>query len=302
MLTNYRGMSPIEGALSMMLRHIPIKHGQHRLLDKTKPKAWSQNSQVVQMSYHGCQIVMDIDDLVGWHFLILKSFDPEVSEILCTVGSASEKSVFWDVGANKGACSYAVATSLPNCKIVLIEPQIAFTNLLNHNMSQLAPDRFEVHSVGIGIEEGEFQLAIPASNKGRATLVFDEATNNDPKISVKIKTANQIVESSAYGWPTLVKIDVEGFEPIIFQALMPAILSRTCEVIVFENHPDQVEALKVITDLVIPHGYKMFAIHKTPFTTKLIACAGVMKSATDYAVIRDDVLKISGLRGMLSSS
>jgi len=285
-----------------VLRHIPVKHGRHRLLDKTKPKAWSQSSQIVKMNYHGYQIVMDIDDLVGWHFLILKSFDPEVSEVLCTVGAAAAKPVFWDVGANKGACSYAVATSLPDCKIVLIEPQIAFAGLLNHNMSQLASNRFEVHPVGIGIEEGEFQLAIPASNKGRATLVFDESTNSDPKISVKIKTAEQIVESSAYGWPTLVKIDVEGFEPVIFQALMPAIISRICEVIVFENHPNQVDALKIISDLVIPHGYKIFAIHKTPFSTKLTACKGVMKSATDYAVIRDDVLNINGLRRMVIQS
>ena len=119
----------------------------------------------------------------------------------------------------QGACSYAIASALPQCQIVLVEPQTSLTDLLKHNMALLAPDRHEIFPVGLGTEPGEFKLAIPESNKGGASLVFDAQHSKLPTVTVRVETAQKVSESSRFGWPTLIKMDVEGFEPIVFQSL-----------------------------------------------------------------------------------
>ena len=294
-----RAMSTAESVLSALLRVLPLKHGRHRLLDKIKPVHWACTTTVVKTPYKGRELVMDVDDLVGWHFLMLKSFDPEVSEVLCAVGEASQRQLLWDIGANKGACAYAVATALPRSQVVLIEPQAGLTDLLQHNMQQLAPGRFEVHAVGIGARQETLELAIPGDNKGRASLVFDVGAEACRKVMVQICTAQQVESRSAFGWPTLVKIDVEGFEPQVFESLAPALGSREIEAIVFENHAEQEHAFAAIRGTVQQHGYKLFAIRKGPFSTQLQACEAIVPTATDYAVIRDDLLARPKLRKLL---
>lgn len=293
-------MSTAESVLSALLRALPVKHGRHRLLDKIKPEHWSDTTTLVKTPYKGHELLMDADDLVGWHFLMLKSFDPEVSEVLCAVGVASERQVMWDVGANKGACAYAVATALPRCQVVLIEPQATLTDLLEHNMRELAPGRFELHAVGVGVKEETLELIIPGDNKGRASLVLDVGSEDSRKVMVQIQTAQQIASASAFGWPTLVKIDVEGFEPQVFESLKPALTARDCEAIVFENHAHQNDAFRQIFGIVQPRGYRVFAILKSPFATRLQACEAIVPAANDYVIIRDDLLGRPSVRKMLA--
>lgn len=299
MPTPPRTMSFTESTLSVLLRALPVKHGRHRLLDKIRNQPWPQATQLVRMNYRGHDLLMQSDDLVGWHFLILKTFDPEVAEVLCAAASGTADAVFWDIGANKGACSYAIASALPHCQIVLVEPQTSLTDLLKHNMALLAPERHEIYPVGLGTEPGEFKLAIPESNKGGASLVFDAQHSKLPTVTVRVETAQKVSESSRFGWPTLIKMDVEGFEPIVFQSLKPAIESRTCEAIVFENHASQKEAFATILGLVKPHGYRIFAVTKTVFSTRLTPCESLVKSATDYACLRDDIVGRVGLRDLI---
>ena len=296
----YRSMSSAETALSSLLRALPIKHGRHRLLDRIKPALWPHTTAQVKMPYQGRELLMDADDLVGWHFLILGSFDPEVSEVLCAVGADSARQVIWDIGANKGACAYAMSTALPRCQVVLIEPQATLTEMLEHNMRVLAPGRFELHAVGVGVQEETLELAIPDDNKGRASLVHDFGVDHGRRVMVQIRTAQQIAGASAFGWPTLVKIDVEGFEPQVFESLAPALAARACEAIVFENHPDQMEAFGRIHAAVQCHGYQVFAIRKTPFATKLRACDAIVAAATDYVVLRDDLIERAGVRRLMA--
>ena len=102
MPTPPRTMSFTESTLSVLLRALPVKHGRHRLLDKIRNQPWPQATQLVRMNYRGHNLLMQNDDLVGWHFLILKTFDPEVAEVLCAAASGAADAVFWDIGANKG--------------------------------------------------------------------------------------------------------------------------------------------------------------------------------------------------------
>jgi FkbM family methyltransferase len=243
----------------------------------------------VQVNFAGVPIVIDVDDLVGWHFMILGSFDPEVTEILSAIADGQAEQVYWDIGANKGACSYQIAFALPQAKIVALEPQLDLASMTKANLERICPGRFEVFAVGIGVKDEQLELVVPDNNKGCATLVSSNASIAGRRTTVNIVTAETIASKSNFGSPTLIKMDVEGYEPLVFESLLPIIRSGNCQAIVFENHPAEFLAFAKIANMISPLGYSIFAIKKSVFSTKLVRCARPIEGAHDYAVIRNDL-------------
>jgi FkbM family methyltransferase len=271
-----------EAALSWMLRHLPIKHGKHRILDRLCPKAWVNGDSVVALDFHGNRLTLDISDLVGWHFAILRNFDPEVAEILLRFSDFDTEEILWDVGANKGTLLYQVAHELPKAKIVAIEPQPELVRQLIKNIEW--QDRCQIFEVGLGDEAKTVPLCIPDLNCGSASLVHN--FEGGRSISVKIETAETIKARSGLGWPTLVKIDVEGYEPNVIRSLRPAFESDNIKCCVFECHAVQRESFLEIRAAVEPYGYKTYAIRKTVFSTWLEETRELVAGATDYAIVR----------------
>lgn len=284
-----RQLSLSEYLLSILLRSIPIKHGKHRILDQIAPEVWNKSGKLIILQIRGYEVIVDPYDLVGWHFAMLRSFDPEVVEILEKACNPNIKEVFWDIGANKGSCFCRLATKLPLLHVVAIEPQesLSANNIIN--LESICPDRYEYIRAGIGEEEAELTLIIPSSNLGKASLHIQQCGPNDDSEVIKIQTASQIASNSKFGWPTVVKIDVEGHEPQVFQSLAPCFASKRCKLIVFENHISEAKAFDTVKSVIEPHGYEIYGIKKSPWSTILVPTKEQLLHVTDYAVIRRDL-------------
>jgi FkbM family methyltransferase len=278
------GRSPTvaEQALSWVLRNLPLKNGAHRILYWVSPSSWS-NDPIVECDFHGQTLSIDISDLVGWHFFMLRTFDPEVVEIIASSADKIGEEVLWDIGANKGTCSYQLAHKLPNCKIVVIEPQTNLIPALTFNLAQVADGRTEIFAVGVGETAEILDLHIPRDNTGGASLLHTYR-GEETTASVSIETADAIRARSRYGWPTLVKIDVEGFEAQVISSLAPAFASRQVKCCVFECAAS--EGFSRIRQSVEASGYKILAIKKSAFATWLEETVDLVEGVTDYAIIR----------------
>lgn len=285
-----RRLSLGESLLSLLLRAIPIKHGKHRLLDMISPKAWSRSVMSVTFSFKRYKVFINPNDLVGWHFLVLRSFDPEVTEVLEKACDPRVKEIFWDIGANKGACFCSLATRLPLLNVVAIEPQDKLLENNIRNLESICPDRYEYVRAGVGEEEAYLTLVIPDANLGKASLHIQSRGPNDEAEVIKIQTASQIADNSRFGWPTIIKIDVEGHESQVFRSLQPCIDSKMCKIIVFENHESEEEAFETIKSIIEPNGYKIYGICKSPWATKLVRAREQLVGVTDYAVIRGNLV------------
>jgi FkbM family methyltransferase len=277
----------LEASLSMFFRLLPVKHGAHWLLDRLKPIAWNNAQPLVDMPYKRHFVRIDLSDLVGWHFFVLGNFDPEVSEVIKRF--AGTQDVFWDVGANKGALSYEIASSLFECKIVAIEPQSSMIDLLRKNLGTLAGGRHEVFPVGIGETPGTLELVIPSGNRGSASLVTQGKEDRSLSEFVKVMTAEDLCRQSKFGWPTLAKIDVEGFEPSVIRSMVPAFESSHIRCCVFECHASKKANFHEIRAATEKFGYTTYAIRKTAFSTFLVRANALVERATDYAIIRADL-------------
>jgi FkbM family methyltransferase len=276
----------LEACFSTALRMLPLKHGAHRILDRLRPRPWVRGSSLVDVPYRHHVVRMDVSDLVGWHFMMLRNFDPEVTEVLTRFASHVQDDVFWDIGANKGACSYAMATALPHARIVAIEPQQGMQSLLRRNLAALAPGRHEVCPVAIGEAPGSLEIFIPHGNKGAASMVPTRRVARGRVESVQVSTAQAVQAQSAFGWPTLVKIDVEGFEVPVIRSLEPAFAGGHVRCCVFECHPTEHAAYAAILAATQRHGYRAYAIRKTPFSTTLVRAPRLVKGSSDYAIVR----------------
>ena len=282
-----------ERLLAMGLRMLPLKHGKHRILERLLPRPLGAPSRTVVTPYHGAALHIKIDDLVGWHFAMLRSFDPEITEVLRAAAGTGEQ-VFWDVGANKGACSYAIAAGLPRCKIVAIEPQAQMAADLLHNLGQISPGRFEHNPVGIGTRDEVLELTIPQGNSGRATLHPERMYVSGRTESVQLLTATSLAEGSRFGWPSLVKIDVEGHESEVVSSLAPCLESNRCRAMVFENHASDKDGFSAIYAQASRNGYRVFGIAKTPFSTRLIETREQVQGVTDYVLASAPLLAEAG--------
>jgi FkbM family methyltransferase len=278
----------LESSLSLAFRLLPLKHGAHRLLDRLQPATWVKGPSVVDVPYRGRIVQIDVSDLVGWHFLVMRNFDPEITEVLQRFACRNGADVFWDIGANKGALSYEMAARLPRCKIVAIEPQRCMTGLLADNLETLARGRYEVFTVAIGATSGSCDLVIQPGNRGCASLTGVRGAGCLVE-QVEVVTADAVRRQSRYGWPTVVKIDVEGFEPEVIRSLKPAFASRRVRCCVFECYGSQACSFQQIRAATQKLGYGVYSITKTPFSTRLTPVTHLVRGATDYALIRDDL-------------
>jgi FkbM family methyltransferase len=281
-----RQLTAGEAALSFILRHLPIKYGKHRLLGRACPKAWVKEDPVVAIGFHGKRLTLDISDLVGWHFAMLRKYQPEIVDILLQFSDKNAEEVFWDIGANNGAILCQMANKLSKAKFVAIEPQPELVKQLIHNTA--SDDRCQVFQVALGNEEKIASLYIPDGNYGAASFVRKHAQAKF--VSVKIETAETIKVRSGLGWPTLVKIDVEGYEPHVIRSLQPAFESRSIKCCIFENKQyndyDQEDHLRDIRSTVAQFGYKTYAIRKTAFSIWLEETSEIVTRATDYVLAR----------------
>ncbi|WP_145285675.1 FkbM family methyltransferase [Pirellulimonas nuda] len=226
------------------------------------------------MHWNDEDIAIDASDLVGRHFCMLQSFDPEVSEILSR--STREDDVFWDIGANAGTTSYQMLRSNPRLHVVAIEPQSALADVLGKNLRRLAKSQTEVHRVGISDQGGKLSLMIPKGNRGRAR--FDcqgvkERSGADEWSAevVEVITASELLKRTKLKkWPSLIKIDVEGHEPQVIRSLIPAFASKIPRLVVFEHTKGWNSDFEEMRVVLKSHGYQTFGILKTPWRTRLV--------------------------------
>ena len=285
-----RTLSVGERLLSLALRSIPIKHGKHRLLDKICPSAWRGRDLLVWVPFGGHRLRISIDELVGWHFAMLRSFDPEVCEVLLAAGRDLDAVVMWDVGANKGACSYAISRRLPGARVVAIEPQVGLEADVRFNLDQLCANRYRFVRAGIGAREETLELVIPASNTGKASLHSRGAREGDRVEQIQVVRAERVEQESGWGWPDLVKIDVEGHEAAVVGSLQAGLGCGQIKLIVFECHAHEHQQFSEIRAIADEAGYVVFGIRKNVFSTRLVYSPEHVKGMTDYVIVHREWL------------
>lgn len=154
--------------------------------------------------------------------------------------------VFWDVGANIGVFSCFAAQKLIDGSVIAFEPFPPNVQQLEKNLSHNENDtEILVKNIALSDSTGDIEFTSPETQNG---LTSKSAINpNGETITVETYPADELVQGSPIAPPDIVKIDVEGVEPLVLQG-MTNILRNHCRVLYCEIHPKESNAEHTIDE------------------------------------------------------
>ena len=142
---------------------------------------------------------------------------------------------FLDVGANIGyfSCLFGRLAG-PGGSVIAVEPEAQNLRLLERNLAQNGLRNVKVRACAVGAVEGTARLGIyKPANRGRHSLV--DLRSCEQFVEVPVRRLDDVLRGEGVaGWDVL-KLDVEGFEPFVFQGASET-LSRT-EILAMEFSP-----------------------------------------------------------------
>lgn len=211
----------------------------------------------------GATITLDYRDWLQGTILRTGSYEPEVWTALST--NADERAVFWDVGAHIGTFSI-LACRDPRFRMVhAFEPHPATNRVLRHHLALNAGVPRAVHTVALGaIREDRILTDGPRINSGMASLVAAGEPRRG-RSTVPCTTADTLVFEEGVEAPTVMKIDVEGWELEVLRGAARVLAERPPRAIVFEaacerNAPEVDDP--AIVDYLTGYGYTVSPIRR----------------------------------------
>lgn len=125
-----------------------------------------------------------------------------------------------DVGANIGMITLECAAAVgPTGLVDAIEPNGLCCDRIQRQIALNQLGHVRVHSVALSDTPGSLTLSIPSGDPGKGTLAtLDAGLESVPQIKVDVVVGDSLL-GKAERPPTLIKIDVEGYEPHALRGL-----------------------------------------------------------------------------------
>ena len=168
--------------------------------------------------------------------------------------------VFADVGANIGLFTVVIAATLgPNGHVYSFEPEPANFAQLEKNVTRNRLGNVTTEQLAIGARPSVQTMHIKAGSIGTHTLLFGPKTKGEREIQVEVIDLDSYFRHQR--WPELVKVDVEGFEPDVFQGAHEVF--KHCQYLFFEYARKSMETqgfdIDVFAELLgaFPHLYRI---------------------------------------------
>lgn len=133
---------------------------------------------------------------------------------------------FLDVGANLGyfSCLFGKLAG-PKGRVVAVEPEPNNFKQLKRNLRNNELNNVTAYRCAVGAEDGVAKMGVyKAANRGRHSLVDLESCKEF--IEVPVRRLDELLKDAASESWDLVKMDVEGYEPLVFQGAKET-LART---------------------------------------------------------------------------
>lgn len=176
----------------------------------------------------------------------IQRFKSEKEVIMDLIQEVSEDDVVYDIGANTGI--YTLFLSNKCSKVVAFEPYPPNVSLLKKDILRNDAKNVEVYKIALSDSNDAVSFNLPDEKD----IGYGSASINvqDTKETVKIPTysGDKLIAEKELPNPTILKIDVEGAEPLVIDGLKDTITSSECRLVYCEVHTGNVEHRPSIYD------------------------------------------------------
>lgn len=177
-------------------------------------------------------------------------FDVERRSLGIIVSELRADDVFFDVGAMYGLYTGFAGQRLTEGSIVAFEPYPRNLEALERTIELNGLSNVDVRDVALGTTNGveefespslEYHVRQQALRKRRSRRATEssipDADSSVVTFSVETRVGDDLVQAGALPRPNVVKIDVEGAEPVVVDGLSETLAREECRLLVCEIHP-----------------------------------------------------------------
>ena len=199
-------------------------------------------------------ITIDLNDFESFHHALPVWYRGDAE--LAILKAVTDGGTYIDVGANYGTYALHVA-QVPNVRVIAVEPQPDLAEALRRSRDVNGFRELEVVEAALGAESGTAVLAL-GDGSGSASLRHDRFSPDARKITVAMRTLDQLCRDLNVTDIRCVKLDVEGAEAGVVRGGIDT-LRREQPVVIFEagSREPQAEVFELLKDL----GYSHFWDH-----------------------------------------
>jgi len=174
---------------------------------------------------------------VGWYGYELMRLIKSDSELKAFLGKIKllgfQPGVILDIGANRGEWSQTVKSVFASSTFYMIEPQSEMEPFLSRACANNVAKNSAYFIAGAGSEPGELEIAIWDNFAGTSIMAVETAeAERFEKRLVPIVTVDGLVRDERMAVPSLIKVDVQGFELEVIKGAVESL--SECELIILE--------------------------------------------------------------------
>jgi FkbM family methyltransferase len=179
-----------------------------------------------------------------------RRFNSEKRELTDLLNEIGADDVFLDVGANTGLYTLFAAKRCSNAKVVAFEPYPPNMRLLKRDIERNELENVDTWEVALSDSAGTVEFDQPEQEDvgyGSGSIE-SEPGNPNSTVEVAAKTGDELISDGEVPTPSIVKIDVEGAEPLVVEGMKDALSTPECRLVYCEIHRSDVEYRPSIGD------------------------------------------------------
>lgn len=192
------------------------------------------------------------------HFIMDGFWETWLTKCLASVIKPGDTCI--DIGANFGYYSVLMsALASDKGQTIAIEPNPAVCKLLRSSAGINSPG-FRVAEVAVSNTNGHVVLNIPQTLFGDASIIdrIDGKKEKRKKVKVEAIMLDELIERMAITKVDVIKMDVEGAEPMVFEGMKRTIENNPGIKIIIEYSPYLYSDAKSFTEYLFSH----FIVHR----------------------------------------
>lgn len=228
-----------------------------RLIDLKTKRILSPNGRSKLLKFHDIELKINELDEGGKQYDSRKSFEEIANPLYPLIEKFNSPRLFVDIGANYGFISIIASKQFPNAKLIMVEPGRRLGEYIVDNMKLNNITNYEFIDAICGEEE--------KTDVGFATNPYSSQDNRviAPKKSWKVEkkkmvSLDELLKNVDSTTSVFVKIDVQGFEEMVFKGGSKFFTSHSNWVVKTEFAPQWLSSQKsdpkrLLEDLISKH-------------------------------------------------
>ncbi len=249
--------------------NVPLKYA---IRSKIKDIVLSKTKKIKHAHINGHEMLVPVDEGIGWLIYYLKSFDKKETEFISR--TARKDWICFDIGANIGYYSLLFASLSKEIQVHSFEPQPLCYHLLSSSILLNDFSNIRLNNFALSNHKGVSEFSISQKCES-SSFIHTEMSPLEKKIQVEVRRLDDYVEENGIKKIDLMKIDVEGSEKLVLDGSVDTLSDEKLrpEIVLIELYDPNLThydtSIDEITKLICSYGYSASIVSKKrliPFT------------------------------------